>query len=100
MTLMCYSDYDSEPNRPEKRFDIEHLKGGEIMDFANIVTNIGFPIACVMFLGIYVKDLTEAHKEEVTLLTEKLSAQTITIQRLVDKIDELLRKMGDNNENE
>ena len=70
------------------------------MDFVDIVTNIGFPIACVMFLAIYVKDLTVAHKEEVALLTEKLSAQTITIQRLVDKIDELLRKMGDNNENE
>ena len=98
---MCYSDYDSEPNLPRKRFDIEHLKkGGEIMDFVNIVTNIGFPIACVMFLGIYVKELTDAHKEEVAALTEKLSAQTITIQRLVDKIDELLRKMGDNNENE
>ena len=70
------------------------------MDFVNIVSNIGFPIACVMFLGIYVKDLTKAHKEEVALLTEKLSAQTITIQRLVDKIDDLLRKMGGNNENE
>lgn len=70
------------------------------MDFVNIVTNIGFPIACVMFLWIYVKELTEMHKEEVDALTEKLSAQTITIQRLVDKIDELLRKMGDNNENE
>ena len=70
------------------------------MDFVNIVTNIGFPIACVMFLLFYVKELTEAHKEEVAALTEKLSAQTITIQRLVDKIDELLRKMGDNNENE
>ena len=98
---MCYSDYDSEPNPPRKKVRYRtHKKGGEIMDFVNIVTNIGFPIACVMFLGIYVKDLTGAHKEEVALLTEKLSAQTITIQRLVDKIDELLRKMGDNNENE
>ena len=70
------------------------------MDFVNIVTNIGFTIDCVMFLGLYVKELTETHKEEVAALTEKLSAQTITIQRLVDKIDELLRKMGDNNENE
>lgn len=67
------------------------------MDFITLVQNVGFPIACVTFLGIYVKELTNAHKEEITQLTEKLGKQTLTIQKLVDKIDELLR--GDNNEN-
>lgn len=61
------------------------------MDFVTIVQNVGFPIACVAFLGIYVKELTKAHKEEITQLTEKLGKQTLTIQKLVDKIDELLR---------
>lgn len=65
------------------------------MDFLTIVQNVGFPIACVVFLGIYVKELTKVHKEEITQLTEKLGKQTLTIQKLVDKIDELLR--GDNN---
>ena len=37
-------------------------------------------------------------KEEVNQLTEKLGEQTLTIQKLVDKIDELLR--GGKNENE
>lgn len=67
------------------------------MDFMTLVQNVGFPIACVTFLGIYVKELTNAHKEEIAQLTEKLGKQTLTIQKLVDKIDELLR--GDNNEN-
>ena len=67
------------------------------MDFITLVQNVGFPIACVTFLGIYVKELTNAHKEEIAQLTEKLGKQTLTIQKLVDKIDELLR--GDNNEN-
>lgn len=67
------------------------------MDFITLVQNVGFPIACVTFLGIYVKELTNAHKEEIAQLTEKLGKQTLTIQKLVDKIDELLR--GVNNEN-
>ena len=67
------------------------------MDFITLVQNVGFPIACVACLAVYVKDLTKTHKEEIAQLTEKLGKQTLTIQKLVDKIDELLR--GDNNEN-
>ena len=59
--------------------------------FVTLVQNVGFPIACVAFLGTYVKELTKAHKEEIAQLTEKLGKQTLTIQKLVDKIDELLR---------
>lgn len=61
------------------------------MDFINVVQSLGFPIACVAFLAVYVKDLTKTHKEEVNALTAKLAEQTLTIQKLVDKIDELLR---------
>lgn len=67
------------------------------MDFITFVQNVGFPIACVVFLAVYVKELTKIHKEEIAQLTGKLGKQTLTIQKLVDKIDELLR--GDNNEN-
>lgn len=67
------------------------------MDFMTVVQNLGFPIACVAFLAVYVKDLTKTHKEEITQITEKLNKQTLTIQKLVDKIDELLR--GGNDEN-
>ena len=67
------------------------------MDFITLVQNVGFPIACVACLAVYVKDLTKTHKEEIAQLTEKLGKQTLTIQKLVDKIDELLR--GANNEN-
>lgn len=68
------------------------------MGFVELVQNVGFPIACVGCLACYVKSLTETHKEEVKELTDKINKQTLTIQKLVDKIDELLR--GGNNENE
>ena len=66
------------------------------MDFITLVQNVGFPIGCVVFLAKYVTYLTKLHKAEVDQLTKKLSEQTLTIQKLVDKIDELLR--GVNNE--
>lgn len=67
------------------------------MGFIELVQNVGFPVACVACLAVYVKDLTKTHKEEIAKLTEKLGKQTLTIQKLVNKIDELLR--GDSNEN-
>lgn len=67
------------------------------MGFIELVQNVGFPIACVAFLGVYVKELTKTHKEEIKQLSDKLSKQTLTIQKLVDKIEELLR--GGNDEN-
>jgi len=67
------------------------------MGFVELIQNVGFPIACVACLAVYVKDLTKTHKEEIAKLTEKLGKQTLTIQKLVDKIDELLR--GEKNEN-
>lgn len=67
------------------------------MGFIELVQNVGFPVACVACLAVYVKDLTKTHKEEIAKLSEKLGKQTLTIQKLVDKIDELLRVI--NNEN-
>lgn len=61
------------------------------MGFVELVQNVGFPVACVACLAVYVKDLMKTHKEEIAKLTEKLGKQTLTIQKLVDKIDELLR---------
>lgn len=61
------------------------------MGFVELVQNVGFPVACVACLAVYIKDLTKTHKEEISKLTEKLGKQTLTIQKLVDKIDELLR---------
>ena len=61
------------------------------MGFIELVQNVGFPVACVACLAVYVKDLTKTHKGEIAKLKEKLGKQTLTIQKLVDKIDELLR---------
>ena len=71
-----------------------------LQEVCTTITNVGFPIACCIFLALYIRESQKQHKEEVNALTNKLNEQTLTVQKLVDKIDELLRKMGDNNENE
>ena len=74
------------------------------MDFqtiASLVSSIGFPIVACLALGFYVKyqtdkydqsvkELQKEHKEEVTKMTEALNNNTLALQKLVDKIDNIV----------
>lgn len=40
------------------------------MDIVNIISNVGFPIACVIGLGWYVKYVTDKHEQEIKDLRE------------------------------
>lgn len=68
------------------------------MEFIDIISNMGFPIACVVALGYYVREqqklfsdeLTkqrEEHKEEVKELTDTITNNTLVVQKLVDLIE-------------
>lgn len=73
------------------------------MDVDSIITavsTLGFPICCCLGLGWYVKYQTDAyrtevkdmqreHKEEISKVTEALNNNTLALQKLVDKIDNL-----------
>ena len=65
-----------------------------------IISTLGFPIFCCLALGYYVKtqtdlfrqdtrDMQKEHKEEVAKFTEALNSNTLVLQKLVDKIDQL-----------
>ena len=62
-----------------------------LQDVCTTITNVGFPIASCIFLALYIRENQKQHKEEITALTNKLNEQTLTVQKLVDKIEELLR---------
>ena len=68
-----------------------------IQDITTTITNVGFPIACCIFLALYIRESQIQHKDEVNALTNKLNEQTLTVQKLVDKIDELLRGLTHEN---
>ena len=40
------------------------------MDIVQIISNVGFPIACVIGLGWYVKYVTDKHEKEIKDLRE------------------------------
>ena len=54
------------------------------------VSNLGFPIACVIILFWYLNKERESHKEEMDKLTEALNNNTQAINKLyvlMDKLD-------------
>ena len=68
-----------------------------LQEVTTTITNVGFPIACCIFLALYIRESQNQHKEEVKALTNKLNEQTLTVQKLVDKIEELLRGLTNEN---
>lgn len=64
-----------------------------IEDVLNIINATGFPIACVVFLAYYVRELNKSHKEEIDALKTQLSELNLTMQKTVDRIEELIRKV-------
>lgn len=70
-----------------------------VNDIVSIITTVGFPIACCVAMGYYVKyvtdknreqiaDMNRQHKEEMSTITEALNNNTIAIQKLSDKLGE------------
>ena len=57
----------------------------------DLITGVGFPIACVLLMAYYIRELTNNHKQEVNELIKNLSAMCLSIQQFADKIDILVR---------
>ena len=73
------------------------------MDIIQIISSLGFPIACCLGLGWYVKtqtdnyrndvkDIQREHKEETKQMTDALNNNTLALQHLAEKIEQLDRK--------
>ena len=54
-----------------------------------IISTLGFPIVCCGFLGWYIVRTTDAHKSESDKMIEAIHNNTIVIQQLVDKLEDL-----------
>ena len=64
-----------------------------------MISTIGFPICCCIFLGVYfskiqenyrqdIKEMQTLHKAESDKMTEALNNNTLALQRLVDKMED------------
>ena len=57
----------------------------EIQIINDLIQNCGFPIACVLGLGYYVKYLTDTHKKEIETLRQALDNNTQIITKLYER---------------
>lgn len=60
-------------------------------DAVTLITNVGFPIGVCLMLMWYIKELTQGHKEETQKFTEALNNNTLVLQSLKDKLDEVMK---------
>lgn len=59
-------------------------------EFVTLISNVGFPIACVIFMWYYMMKMTDAHKEEIDSVKDALNQNTLVLQKLVDKLDKVV----------
>lgn len=52
-----------------------------------IVSSLGFPIACCCFMGWFIYKQQLMHKEEMTKVQEAINNNTLTMQKLLDKLE-------------
>ena len=51
-----------------------------------LISSLGFPIACCIAMFWQNNKLNESHKEETTKLNEAINNNTIALNHLIDKI--------------
>lgn len=59
----------------------------DITTFVQLITNVGFPIACCIALFITLKNSDKNHKEEMLKLSQALENNTNAIRELSTKLD-------------
>lgn len=56
----------------------------------SLIATTGFPIAMCLIVCYYVYIKDKSHKEEIDKLSDAVNAQTNNIQKLIDKIDQMI----------
>ena len=60
-----------------------------IDQIANLIGSLGFPIAACIYMAYVNAKQTEAHKEEMSKMTEAVNDLKVAITSLVDKINKV-----------
>ena len=70
------------------------------MDLAAItqfISTFEFPIAACVYMAWHSNKVAERHREEITSLRAVIEANTLTVQKLVDKLDALGGEIDEGN---
>lgn len=58
----------------------------DVSAISSLISNLGFPIACVVAMFWMMNKEREDHKEEMQKVTDAVNNNTLALQRLVDSI--------------
>ena len=63
-----------------------------VNDIVTIISTVGFPIAACVALFWQTNEMQKNHKEEMDGVQEALNNNTLVVQKLVDKLSDIVGK--------
>lgn len=63
-----------------------------VNDIVTIISTVGFPIAACVALFWQTNEMQKNHKEEMDGVKEALDNNTLVVQKLVDKLSDIVGK--------
>lgn len=57
-----------------------------MQDIITIISNVGFPIACCIFLYMHMNKQTELHHQEINILSEAINNNTAAVNQLRERL--------------
>lgn len=63
-----------------------------VNDIVSIISTVGFPIAACVALFWQSNQMQKQHKEEMDGVKEALNNNTLVVQKLVDKLGDIVKK--------
>ena len=58
-----------------------------MQDIITIISNVGFPIACCIFLYMHMNKQTELHHQEINILSEAINNNTAAVNQLKERLN-------------
>ena len=63
------------------------------MDVLNVIQSVGFPIACCVFLGYFIKTQNAQYREDVKEITEKYENAVREFSKSLDSNTQVLTRI-------
>lgn len=63
------------------------------MDVLNVIQSVGFPIACCVFLGYFIKTQNAQYREDVKEITEKYEKAVKEFSKSLDNNTQVLTRI-------
>lgn len=66
----------------------------DLESVTSLITTVGFPIVCCIYMAYMVKDMNEKHQSEMNSMRDALNANTTAIEKLETLINQLVQRLN------